>query len=107
MAAILPAAPQDINLWVRGDNTYAPLPTGSGGGTTLQSIWGETPVGAINGINLNYTSANPYRPNLLAVYLNGLRLRRTSDYNETGSQSFQFVSAPLAGDSISIDYIQP
>jgi hypothetical protein len=72
-----------------------------------QSVFGETPVGAINGTNLSYTSARPYSPGLLAVYLNGLRLRHSNDYTETGSQSFQFISAPLAGDSLSIDYIQP
>jgi hypothetical protein len=34
-------------------------------------------------------------------------MRRAADYTETGSQSFQFLSAPLSGDSLSIDYIQP
>jgi len=78
-----------------------------GTGTGAIQVWGETPAGAINGTNLNYTSANPYRPGLLAVYLNGLRLRRSADYTETGSQSFQFLNAPLSGDSLSVDYIQP
>jgi hypothetical protein len=76
-------------------------------GPAVQGIWGETPTGAINGTNLNYTSAHPYSPGLLAVYLNGLRLRRSGDYTETGNQSFQFINAPLTGDSLSIDYIQP
>jgi len=43
---------------------------------------------------------------LLGVYLNGLRQRRSADYNETGTTTFQFLAAPLPGDSISIDYIQ-
>jgi hypothetical protein len=68
-------------------------------------IWGETPGGNINGINLNYTTANPYTSGHLAVYLNGLRLRRTNDYIETGSQTFQILAAPLAGDSLSVDYM--
>jgi hypothetical protein len=76
-------------------------------GPPALQVWGETPVGAINGTNLNYASANPYSPGLLSVYLNGLRLRRAGDYSETGSQSFQFINAPLPGDSLSIDYIQP
>jgi hypothetical protein len=70
-------------------------------------IWGETPSGAIDGTNTAFTTANSYRANLLAVYLNGLRQRRVADYNETGSQSFQFVNPPLSGDSLSIDYTQP
>jgi hypothetical protein len=83
-------------------------PPGSGvGGTGTIQVWGETPTGAINGVNLTYTSANPYSPGLLAVFLNGLRLRRSADYNETGAQSFAFLTAPLVGDSLSIDYMQP
>jgi hypothetical protein len=96
---------QNPTVWELMAKAGDPGPQGPAGLT--KSIWGETPVGAINGTNLNYASANPYSPGLLSVYLNGLRLRRSADYNETGSQSFQFFSAPLPGDSLSIDYIQP
>lgn len=82
-----------------------PGPSGGGGGTT-QIISGETPTGAINGVNTNYTTAYPYVANTLAVFLNGLRQRRANDYNETGTQSFSFLSVPLPGDSLSIDYVQ-
>jgi hypothetical protein len=78
-----------------------------GTGTAAIQVWGETPAGAIDGANLDYTTANAYSAGLLAVYLNGLRLRPAADYTETGSQSFQFINAPLAGDSLSVDYIQP
>jgi hypothetical protein len=71
----------------------------------ISSVWGETPAGAIDGVNRTYTSANPYIA--LGVYLNGLRLRHSDDYVETGNQSFQLLNAPLSGDSLSIDYIQP
>jgi hypothetical protein len=80
---------------------------GGGSGTAAIQIWGETPIGTIDGTNLSYTTANAYSTGLLAVYLNGLRQRRQDDYTETGTQSFQFVNAPLAGDGLSIDYIQP
>jgi hypothetical protein len=70
-------------------------------------VWGETPVGTIDGVNRTFTSANAYSPGFLAVYLNGLRQRRSADYTETSTQAFQFVNAPLPGDSISIDYVQP
>lgn len=86
-----------------------PGPQGPPGtsGAALKMVWGETPAGIINGTNLTFTSASPFSPGLLGVYLNGLRQRRPDDYAETGSQTFQFVSAPLPGDSLSIDYIQP
>jgi hypothetical protein len=70
-------------------------------------VWGETPAGIINGVNRTFSSANPFSANLLAVYLNGLRQRRVDDYVELSSTTFQFVNAPLSGDSLSIDYIQP
>jgi hypothetical protein len=71
----------------------------------ISNVLGETPAGAIDGVNRTYTTANPYIA--LAVFLNGLRLRHSNDYTETGNQSFQLLSAPLSGDSLSIDYIQP
>jgi len=73
----------------------------------LVMVWGETPTGAINGANTAFTTTNAYRAGLLAVYLNGLRLRRGADYNETGANSFGFLAAPLSGDSLSVDYVQP
>jgi hypothetical protein len=88
-------------------NPVPPPIAGGGGGGTVSEIWGETPGGTIDGSNKNFTTANPYRANLSAVFLNGLRQRRVADYNETGTQSFSFVNAPLPGDSLSIDYIQP
>jgi hypothetical protein len=80
---------------------------GTGTGGSVLQVWGETPGGLIDGVNRNFTSLHLYSPTLLAVYLNGIRQRRASDYTETGSQSFQFVTAPLPGDSLSIDYVQP
>jgi hypothetical protein len=73
----------------------------------IAQVWGETPTGMINGSNQNYTTAHVYLAGLLAVYLNGIRQQRTNDYSETGSTSFQFVNAPLLGDSITIDYVEP
>lgn len=92
--------------------TGATGPTGPQGppgtsGAALKMVWGETPAGVVNGTNRSYTSANIYSPGLLGVYLNGLRQRHPDDYTETGSQSFQFVNAPLAGDQLTVDYIQP
>lgn len=80
-------------------------PPGGSGGVNI--IWGETPGGTINGVNTSYSSAYSYQINSLAVFLNGLRQRRTQDYNETGTTTFSFLAPPLPGDSLSIDYIQP
>jgi len=91
--------------WYAVNLTFA-APAGGGGAATIQT-WGETPVGTIDGTNTTFTTANSYQTGLLAVYLNGLRQRRSADYSETTSTSFTFVTAPLSGDTISIDYVQP
>jgi hypothetical protein len=73
----------------------------------LVPVIGEIPVGSINGSNKAFSTAYVYAPNMLAVFLCGLRLRRSDDYSETGAQSFQLVAAPLVGDTLSVDYFQP
>lgn len=97
--------PINVLLPITGAESGLPGPPGPSG--ALQMVWGETPSGVINGVNMNYTTAYPYIAKLLAVFLNGLRQQRNNDYIETGSQSFQFLNAPLPGDSLSIDYTQP
>jgi hypothetical protein len=82
-------------------------PAAPSGSAPLQMIWGETPGGTIDGANTNYTTVSAFRTNLLSVFLNGIRQRRTNDYTETGSNTFQFVNAPVPGDILSIDYILP
>lgn len=82
-------------------------PPGTPAAGSLVMSWGETPTGTIDGANKTFTSAAAYRAGLLGVYLNGLRQRSGADYSETGTQSFQFINAPLPGDSIVIDYVQP
>jgi hypothetical protein len=90
----IPAGPQGP----KGD------PGPSGG--TASSVFGELPGGSIDGANTNFSTQYSYIPALLAVFLNGLRLRRTNDYVETDSQSFRLVSAPLPGDVVCIDYLR-
>jgi hypothetical protein len=95
-----------LNLMVKELNA-AIASAGVGGGTVSGNlIYGETPAGTLDGANKNFTTANTYRPNLLSVFLNGVRQRRTNDYNETSNNSFQFVVAPISGDILSVDYMQ-
>jgi hypothetical protein len=101
----------DQLLMLKADGTYARVPAtafGGGGGTPASGVivWGEIPTGAINGANQNYSTAFSYAAASLAVYLNGVRLRRGADYNETGTLTFQLIAAPLTGDSLSVDYMK-
>jgi len=97
--------PQEVI--VRSEQVDLLFPVVGIGQVQGQQVWGETPSGVIDGVNRDYTSANAFIIHLLAVYLNGLRQKYPDDYSETGSQSFRFNSAPLPGDSLSIDYTKP
>lgn len=46
-------------------------------------VLNETPSGAMDSDNVNYTVAFPYVAGTLCVYYNGNRLRPTTDYVET------------------------
>lgn len=70
-------------------------------------VVGEIPGEAVNSVNAVFSTGNPYAPNSLCVYLNGVRQRRNEDYVETGPQTFQFLSPPPSGSSVSIDYTIP
>jgi hypothetical protein len=94
-----------LNLMVKELNA-AIAAAGGGGGTSGTLIYGEVPTGTVDGANKNFTTANTYRPNLLSVFLNGVRQRRTNDYSETSNNSFSFVAAPSLGDILSVDYMQ-
>jgi hypothetical protein len=67
---------------------------------------GEAPSGLVNGSNKAFTCAAAYVSGKLAVYLNGVRQKLTTDYAETTPASgiFTFVTAPSTGDSVLVDY---
>lgn len=67
----------------------------------------ESPTGTINGTNKVFTTVNnTYVANSLEIYLNGLKQLRGTDYTETtpSSGTFTFVTAPLTGDIIRVNY---
>ena len=60
----------------------------------------ETPSGAINGSNTNFTWANaPSPPASLRMYKNGDLQVQGSDYTQSGVTS-AFVTAPSVGDTL-------
>jgi|SRR5215475_562648 len=78
---------------------------GAGGAGGVALIVGETPSGAINGSNKDYTTANGFQIETLSVFVNGLHMRAGPDFTITGTQNFQMVQALLTGDSLSVDYV--
>jgi hypothetical protein len=95
----LPVEPQITKILMA--ETVSPG-VGAGGAAP---ITGETPQGAINGVNVTFVTSQSFRNNSLAVYLDGLRMRAGVDFNVTGNTTFQMVTAPLVGDSITVDYL--
>ena len=67
---------------------------------------GETPTGAVNGVNTVFTLAQTPSPTTsLAVYRNGLRVKSGTNYTATGN-SITFVagSVPQTGDILQCSY---
>jgi len=79
---------------------------GSSGGGSIAGVEAmESPSGAINGVNQNFSTTFPYHN--LKVFINGVLLTLGSDYVSTGANTFQTVIAPVAGDVLRVIYFKP
>jgi hypothetical protein len=90
---ILASTALGVRYWI------APPTGGSGVG-----VVGEVPTGAIDGTNTTFTISKPFVAASLAVYLNGLRQRPTTDFTIADATHFVLTSAPITGDSLLTDY---
>jgi hypothetical protein len=64
----------------------------------------ETPTGTVNGVNTDFTIAHiPSPTSSLKVYVNGQRMRITTDYTFSG-QIITFLTAPPTGSILLVDY---
>jgi hypothetical protein len=72
----------------------------------VDEIFGEEPIGAVDGTNRVYSTTSPFLLGTLRVYLNGIRQKAgtTNDYSVLSSSSFEFVRAPRIGDLLLLDY---
>ncbi len=66
-------------------------------------VLAEVPGGAVDGINTAYTTLVNYQK--LWVYLNGVRMKPGTDYDEDGGNDFHFLYPPTTGDLLIVDYI--
>jgi hypothetical protein len=73
---------------------------------TNLSIWSEYPQGDINGVNRVFTLYENHYTGTLRVYLNGQRMRPTTDYNVLTTSTFQFAVAPASGSTVLVDYVE-
>lgn len=77
----------------------------TGGLTSSNFVFGETPSGLINGANAAYTLANTPTAGTVQVYKNGLRMNAGAgnDYTISGV-TITFASAPPLGSILLADY---
>lgn len=75
---------------------------GSGGGVSI--ITKETPGGAVDGVNANFTTALPYVGGSLQGYINGIAQSNfIAEVNPTLG-TFSFDVPPLVGDNVRVAY---
>jgi hypothetical protein len=82
---------------------------GAGSGITYVSnhghVYREVPSGIINGTNKVFRISSLPIANTEVVYLNGMAMDSPGDYSMTGDgQDITFVTAPIAGDKILVNY---
>ncbi len=99
----LTGATGNLGDCVKVDGSSGPC---GGGGVLPAFSDGETPTGAINGLNTTFTLAfTPSPAASVQVYLNGLRLQVGVDYTLSGSTiSFTLVTVPQLGDVLLASY---
>ena len=74
------------------------------GALQLHIVDDETPVGAVDSVNTVFVLNNPPSPaSSLKVYLNGQRMRITTDYTFSGS-TITFLTAPPTTSILLVDY---
>ena len=79
-----------------------PFPTSI---TTLDLIVDEVPQGDIDGVNMLFITAFPYRKNSVEVYLNGMKMLRGLHFNEGPlSQEITLTDPPDLGGYLRINY---
>ncbi len=76
-----------------------------------EKVVGEELTGTINGTNMTFTTAFPFKQGTQEVYWNGIRVRDNGcDYTSSesvpsgGYDTITFVEAPMSGDALVIDY---
>ena len=82
--------------------------TGGGGGGGAQQVFNEVPGGSVDGSNVLFTTGAQFVPGTTRLYVNGVRQFISGDYVEgLDQQSIVFVSPPMTGWLLVIDYQLP
>lgn len=82
-----------------------PGPPGPAGGAA-SFVFGETPSGTVNGSNATFTTAFSFVPETVEVFVNGLKQKRVTHFNTSGSNTILFSDSPQSGDLILVNYLR-
>lgn len=68
----------------------------------------EKPIGAIDGVNRDFTVAYDYEPGTLRMWQNGLLVRQADDdgWDETSSNTFRTKESLRLGTPLHVRYIE-
>ena len=75
-------------------------PAGASGANAPR--FGVTPSGAVNGLNLVFTTPQTFAAGSVCLYLNGLR---ETHFTETGAAQITLETPPGVSDTLRVDYL--
>lgn len=79
---------------------------GLSGGTVRDEVIGEAVLGVKDNSNKTFFTVSSYTGGTLRVNYNGQNLKLSQDFEEVGSNVFEFIYLkPHAEDSINVDYV--
>jgi hypothetical protein len=93
----------DLVLVIRSGSAFLLDAALFAGGAAADFVDEEVPSGTINSANTIFILANTPIVGSVKVFLNGIRMKATVDYNISGA-TITFVTAPTTGDSLLSDY---
>lgn len=72
----------------------------------LISIYNETPIGELNGVNATFTTTNLFEAGTVTLFLNGFFQKIIADFQTIGNNTITLTTAPEYGETILINYIK-
>lgn len=78
---------------------------GGGVASPGSMVSNEVPGGLKNGVNINFTTANPFITSSTHLYINGLRQQLGVHYYESGVQQLNIPDSAQSSDILILDYI--
>jgi hypothetical protein len=67
-------------------------------------VFNETPLGIMNGVNVNFTTLHNFIPETMTVFLNGIFQKVVIDFNTTGNNTLILTNSPSSLENILINY---